>query len=69
MATAQATAQPEPRPVRLVFTARTALVVISLPPLGPGPRTCEVCHQDAVAFDPHGLGWCQAHASLELLCP
>ena len=36
--------------------------------LEPTQGLCVVCGQEAVAFDPYGLGWCTAHAPLELLC-
>jgi hypothetical protein len=64
-----------PPPVCFVSTtrSRTVLVVVVvpvyLPPMTLSPGDCVVCGQEAVAFDPHGLGWCSAHAPLELLCP
>lgn len=65
-----ATTQLPPEPVRLVLRIRTCLVVTAslLPALEPSPEDCVDCGQTAVAFDSHGLGWCNAHAPLELLC-
>jgi hypothetical protein len=44
-------------------------VTVPHPSLEPAQGLCVVCGQEAVAFDPYGLGWCTAHAPLELLCP
>ena len=72
MATAiqNATTQRQPEPVLLVMTVRLHLVVTAslLPALEPSPEDCVACEAAAVAFDAHGLGWCTAHAPLELLC-
>jgi hypothetical protein len=54
------TARPRPRRI---------WVADPLPSLDPLPGLCGVCGQEAVAVDPYGLGWCTAHAPLELLCP
>jgi hypothetical protein len=51
-----------PRPRRIWVT-------VPYPSREPGPGFCVVCGQEAVAFDPEGLGWCTAHAPRELLCP
>jgi len=48
---------------------RRIWVTVPQPALEPSPGLCVVCGQEAVAFDPYDLGWCSAHAPLELLCP
>ncbi len=72
MATAiqNATTQLLPEPVRLVLRIRTCLVVTAslLPVIEPSLEDCVDYGQAAVAFDSHCLGWCRAHAPLELLC-
>ena len=62
MATTIQNATATPRPRRIWVT-------VPHPPLEPCPELCVVCGQEAVAFDPYGLGWCSVHAPLELLCP
>lgn len=51
------TASPRPRPDWMTLSPE------------PHAGLCVVCGQEAVAVDPYGLGWCNAHAPLELLCP
>lgn len=48
---------------------RRIWVTVPHPALEPSPGFCVVCGQEAVALDALSLGWCNAHAPLELLCP
>jgi hypothetical protein len=54
-----------------IFQTQTAKPQPDWMPLSPEPQAglCVVCGQEAVAVDPLGFGWCNAHAPLELLCP